>query len=247
MTRTKLLWKCIPDDFTSHGHKWVVGKWFHVNGKIELCKNGFHASPTILDAMRYVNPGWVCRVKVKGSSQDDGDKSAWSDMMVVKRCAWTKEMSVELAIYAAELVLPIFEKQYPDDKRPAEAIAAAKKWLADPSEENRIAAYVAHAAYAAAYDAARSAHAAAYVAYAAAHAADAAARDAAYAAAHAADAAAYAAAYDAARSAHAAACAAAYDAARSTYAACAAYDASAATLKKIDCKIKQLLGIRRTR
>jgi hypothetical protein len=213
MTRTKLLWKCIPDDFTSHGHKWVVGKWFHVNGKIELCKNGFHASPTILDAMRYVNPGWVCRVKVKGSSQDDGDKSAWSDMMVVKRCAWTKEMSVELAIYAAELVLPIFEKQYPDDKRPAEAIAAAKKWLADPSEENRIATYAAACA-------ARSAHAAACSAACAA------------------------------RSAHAAACAAAYDAARSAYAADAAYAASAAsaaTLKKIDHKIKQLLGIRRTR
>jgi hypothetical protein len=222
MTRTKLLWKCIPDDFTSHGHKWVVGKWFHVNGKIELCKNGFHASPTILDAMRYVNPGWVCRVKVKGSSQDDGDKSAWSDMMVVKRCAWTKEMSVELAIYAAELVLPIFEKQYPDDKRPAEAIAAAKKWLADPSEENRMATYAA----------ARSAFAAACAAYDAANAAD------------------CASAYDAARSANAAACAASYDSARSAYAADAAYAASAAsaaTLKKIDCKIKQLLGIRRTR
>ena len=38
-------------------------------------------------------------------------------------------MSVKLAIFAAELVIKNFEDKYPNDKRPREAIEAAKKWL----------------------------------------------------------------------------------------------------------------------
>ncbi|MBU2527694.1 MAG: hypothetical protein KKC03_13945 [Bacteroidetes bacterium] len=218
----ELFWKTIPQNFESRGHKWEIGTWYHVNGTIKLCIRGFHASPTIIGAMSFVTPGWVCRVNVKGESATDSDKSAWSDMMIVSRCKWTKKMSVELAIYAAELVLPIYEKEYPDDKRPRNAIEAAKAYLRKPSAA--YAAYAAHAAYAA--DAA--AHAA-DAAYAAAHAAAHAAASAAHAA-HDAHAAAYAAA-SAAHAAHAAA-----------YAAHAAHDAHA-TLKKIERKIKQLAGI----
>jgi hypothetical protein len=35
----------------------------------------------------------------------------------------------KIAIYAAELALPIFEERHPDDKRPRQAIEAKKKWL----------------------------------------------------------------------------------------------------------------------
>jgi hypothetical protein len=35
----------------------------------------------------------------------------------------------KIAIYAAKLVLPIFEKEYPDDKRPRQAIKAKEMWL----------------------------------------------------------------------------------------------------------------------
>jgi hypothetical protein len=35
----------------------------------------------------------------------------------------------KIAIYAAKLVLPIFEERYPKDKRPRQAIEAKKKWL----------------------------------------------------------------------------------------------------------------------
>ena len=96
------------------------------------------------------------------------------------RWLFTRLMTVnqrrEIAIFAAEQVLPIFEKKYPDDARPRKAIEAAKAVLASDTPENRKAAV--NAAYAA------------YAAYAAAHAADAAA--AAYAAANAAADAAYA-------------------------------------------------------
>lgn len=50
-------------------------------------------------------------------------------MRIVKAYKWTPQDSVKLAIYSAELVIDIFEKQYPDDKRPRLAIEAAKAYL----------------------------------------------------------------------------------------------------------------------
>ncbi len=122
----------------------------------------------------------------------------------------SKSQSVEIAITCAEHVILIYEKKYPNNKAPRNAINAAKKWLKD-----------AYAAYAAAYAADAAAAYAAAAADAAAYAADAAA---AYAAA--ADAAAYAA--DAA-AAYAADAAAAYAAAAADAAAYAAAAYAAAT------------------
>jgi hypothetical protein len=88
----------------------------------------------------------MAKVEVRGKHLAQSDKQVWSEMRVVKAWEWTKADSVALAIYAAELALPIFEKKNPDDKRPRAAIEAAKAWLQDPSS--------AAAAYAAAYAAA---------------------------------------------------------------------------------------------
>ena len=44
---------------------------------------------------------------------------------------------IHCACDIAERVLPIFEKKYPDDKRPREAIEAARRYADDPSNENR--------------------------------------------------------------------------------------------------------------
>ena len=52
---------------------------------------------------------------------------------------------VSYAVYAAELVLPIWEKKYPDDKRPHKAIEAAKRCIDDPSKKNKEAARAAAA------------------------------------------------------------------------------------------------------
>jgi len=81
------------------------------------------------------------------------------------------------AIFAAEQVLGIYEKKYPEDGRPRKAIEAAKAWIKNPFEETKKAAYAADAAArAAAHAAARAA------ADAVARAAARAAADAAYAA-----------------------------------------------------------------
>ena len=103
-----------------------------------------------------------------------------------------KKQCVQYAVYAAELVLPVWNNYDSKDKRPQKAIAAAKKYIQRQNSKNKLKAEAAEddareAACAAAGDARA-------VAYAAAHAANAAAYAAAYAAAEAIHAA-YAAAY----------------------------------------------------
>ena len=104
----------------------------------------------------------------------------------------TRPQKVEFAIFAAEQVIAIFEKKYPNDDRPRRAIQAAKDWRANPSVANEEACVLARRAAAAAADAAACAAyayagaCAAYAAYDAAYAAYAAAYAAAYTAAHAA-------------------------------------------------------------
>jgi len=105
-----------------------------------------------------------------------GDKLRWANWLIVRLMNHKKQ--IKYAIFVAEQVIDIYEKKYPNDKRPRNAIEAAKKYLENPSEEKK------KAAYAAAYDAANVATNAAYVAvYVAADAANAAA-DAANAAAN---------------------------------------------------------------
>jgi len=77
---------------------------------------------------------------------------------------------IKYAIFAAGLVLDVYEKRFPEDKCPRKAIEAAKQYLKTKSEEDRkAAANAANAAYAAdaAYAAANAANAAAYAANAA--------------------------------------------------------------------------------
>ncbi len=141
-------------------------------------------------------------------------KLDWANWLVVRFLK--RKQQIQYAVYAAELVLSIWESKYPNDNRPRKAIEAAKACIIRNSKSNRTAAaYAATAAYAAyAATAAYAAADAATAAYAAAAAAD---------AADAADAAAYAAAaYAAAYAAYAAAAyAATADADATAYAAAA--------------------------
>ena len=119
------------------------------------------------------------------------EKYQWANWVLVR--IFDKTNNIKYAIYAAEQVIDIYEKEYPDDKRPRKAIKAAKEYLKNPSANAANAAYAAanaanatyataNAAYAAAYSAANAAYAA-YSAYAAAYSA----ANAAYSAANAAE------------------------------------------------------------
>jgi hypothetical protein len=136
------------------------------------------------------------------------DKFEWANWLVVE-CLKTKKKQVQYAVFAAGLVLPIFEKKFPD-KGPRESIRVTKKYINSQSSKNKQAA--AHAAKAAAYAASHASHASPHAAKAA------------YAAAHAAHAA-HATAYNAPNGAHAAAAA--------SYAAAAAAETKKLTQKRI--------------
>jgi hypothetical protein len=89
----------------------------------------------------------------------------------------TKKLCLKYAIYAAKKILNIFEEKYPKDARPRKAIQAAEKYLKNPTQKNKNAAYAAVdaanvAANVAADAAAAAAAAAAAVAAYAAAAAD---------------------------------------------------------------------------
>jgi hypothetical protein len=114
------------------------------------------------------------------SAADTVEKLEYCNWAIVRLLS--KKLRIDYAVFAAEQVLHIFEEKYPDDKRPREAIEAAKS---GKNTAASYAAYAAEAAYAAnadAYDTAAS-YAASYAAYAAAaNAYDAAAAYAVYAA-----------------------------------------------------------------
>ena len=78
----------------------------------------------------------------------EAGKLQWGNWYITRIMTHTE--LVKYAVFAAEQVIEIFEKKHPNDKRPRAAIEAAKKYIENPTEENRAAAYAAGAA--AAYD-----------------------------------------------------------------------------------------------
>ena len=153
---------------------WKIGEWKKAEGEIKCCNNGFHASKDILDALDFVKGGILAEVEVKGESDKEKDKQAWSEMRIIKAYEWTKQDSVALSIFSAELCIRNFEKSYPDDKRPREAIEGARKWLKEPTKENKSAAR--SAAWSAAWSAGSAAWSAAQSAQSVAESAGSAAR-----------------------------------------------------------------------
>ena len=120
-----------------------------------------------------------------------GNKAKIFGIDININCKNFKEENIEIAINLAEIVLDIYEKQYPEDKRIRDCITAAKSYLKKQITVVRLC-KVKYAANTAANTAAYATAAAASAADAAASAADAAA--VAYAADATADTAAYAAA-----------------------------------------------------
>ena len=153
----KYLWKSLSQGLNSyHGSKkWKIGRWYKCRGELEMCNKGFHASERIIDSMQYVPLECLAKVEVRGKHIDHDDKQCWQEMKIIQAWEWTQKDSVALSVYAAELVIKNFETRHPSDKRPRNAIEAARAWLKNPTKINRSAAE--SAARSAAESAARSA------------------------------------------------------------------------------------------
>ncbi len=171
---------------------WAIGEERTIDGELDLCKRGYHSSPTWYDALQYAPGPVACIVEISDPVASDESKQVSRSRQLIA----ARNVERELRLFGcdcAERVLPTYERQYPGDNRPRQAIEVSRRYAEGQASAAELTAAWADAraaAWAAAWAAARDT---------ATDAARAAARDAARDATDAARAAAWAAAWAAAR------------------------------------------------
>jgi len=96
--------------------------------ELHACKNSitwFEQNPGITTVEQGIKLLW---------ETDHPEKFNWSNWILSR--VLTHRNQVKYGVHAAELVLPIWENEFPEDKRPSEAINSVKAWINDPSKEN---------------------------------------------------------------------------------------------------------------
>ena len=195
MTEHILAWYFLPDDRKLRYAPYTPvepGQVLRVEGPLELCRRGLHASIRPLDALRYAPGSIVCRVEMGGDILHGDDKLCASERKTLWVADATNALHEFACLCAERELLRRRRAGREPDKRCWAAIEAKRAWLRGEIDDEALA-----AAADAAWDAARAARAAADTAAEAA--AWAAARAAVGAAVDAAMAAAWAAAWAAAR------------------------------------------------
>jgi hypothetical protein len=141
--------------------EWIIGEWQKHKGKLEICKQGLHACREPLDNLDYVfGERWFI-AEAKGKILEDENKFCASEMRLIREIPL--RVIQQFAIDCAERVLPLFEKECSDDKRPRLAIEAAKQCLLNSTKKTWSAAEsAAKSASSAAESAAKSASSAAW-------------------------------------------------------------------------------------
>ena len=153
------------------GSVWKKNEWRDIASNPVLYAQGFYASDCITGALQWFG-NVLAEVEVRGQSVPGRVMSAHQGMRITRAWKFSRQDWLDLAIYTAELVLPIFESRFPYDKRPRTAIkngSAADAADAAGSAADigaRSAAHAARAAVAAADAITRTADAAAYAAQA---------------------------------------------------------------------------------
>ncbi|NCN87228.1 hypothetical protein GW932_05330, partial [archaeon] len=145
-------------------HTWEVGKWYKYDNKIELCASGFHACLEPREVLEYVYGDKFFLVEARGEiKHDKGNKFVASEMRLVKELPIDKIFK-PFAIWCAKQCLVNYEKEYPNDKRPHEAIQAAEDYIDEKItlDELNIKISAAWSARSAAWSAAESAWSAAW-------------------------------------------------------------------------------------
>ena len=127
------------------------GKWVKVTGKIRLCFNGLHAvtADHILD--------WTCReiweVELAGEVIDDGKKVVASRARLL-RLVMDEAAIRHFALACAARVLPLYEREYPNDMRVRDCLKSCQPNATNTAEaakaaEAEEAAWAAEASWAA--------------------------------------------------------------------------------------------------
>jgi len=98
----------------------ITMKWLEKKGACSGAREEFETRK-----MKSIGVKELCTLLVNENKLD------WCNWLVSR--SLTRMDCIWYVVYGAEQVIDIFEKKYPDDKRPREAIEAAKKYLKNPS------------------------------------------------------------------------------------------------------------------
>ncbi len=119
-----------------HG-RWTVGRWRRVKGPLVACRHGLHLA-TIAQLPLYLGPV-IWRAETDGELIDAGDKWVARRARITSRVeAWDERTARLYACDCVEHVLPIFERAYPDDPRPREAIATARRYAVGEATQQEL-------------------------------------------------------------------------------------------------------------
>ena len=132
------------------------GKWLPKVDNLELCDSGYHVTDAehLID---WIDGNQLFEVEVKRKVLKGDNKTTCQQIRLVKQVEGWNDKNLRLfACWCAEQVLPIYEKDYPNDKRPRHAIDSARRYAEGLATAKELSA-ARDAARAAAWDAARDA------------------------------------------------------------------------------------------
>ena len=165
---------CADGSAPTGSGRYTPNRWRSVRGVLAPCENGLHAT-TADNLVPFMGEAlWRVEIDSEYVWHEDasmGRKLVARRMRTVERvAAWDERTARLFAVECAERVLPIFEREHPNDSRPCEALAVARRFadgqatreeLAAARDAARDAAWAAASAAAAraaaAWDAARAA------------------------------------------------------------------------------------------
>ena len=81
-------YKAFDKNLTCRGMQYEIGKSYKLDGKLQICKNGFHFCKTIADCYRYYDMSEdtrICEVKVTGNVITDDNVKFCTDEICIKR------------------------------------------------------------------------------------------------------------------------------------------------------------------
>ena len=104
------------------------GKWLPKVDNLELCDSGYHVTDAehLID---WIDGNQLFEVEVKRKVLKGDNKTTCQQIRLVKQVEGWNDKNLRLfACWCAEQVLPIYEKDYPNDKRPRHAIDSARRY-----------------------------------------------------------------------------------------------------------------------
>lgn len=96
---------------------WNLGEWKRHEGKIEMCRSGFHAAPTPLDSLNHIHGNRWFVVEADGEVRHGDTEFVASDMRLIHELPTTR-IATQFACWCARQSLEIYRKTYTCDTKP---------------------------------------------------------------------------------------------------------------------------------